>query len=491
MPVKLLLVVSPYVFPQPNALRSEHLGVLYLAASARKNGHEVKIFDPTLGHPTALRDGLFSFGAPEHEIAETIRSFAPDVLGVSCHYSFSRQCAFNVVDLAKRLDARTATVMGGIVPSIHGRRVLDDCPSLDYALVGESERTLLDLLSFLSNRTPSLCDIDGLLFRDEGDVISNPKTHFIQDLDSIPYPARDLVDIHRYMNTGSRIFGLGNRPALSLLTSRSCPNHCSFCNMWMIHGRKWRMRSVDNVLGEIDEIVDKYHAEHIYVVDDSFTFNPSRTKVLLEQVIRKGYRIRWNTPNGISVHGIDEELVQLMKRSGCASVCLAIESGSEYIRNTVIGKRLPDEQIVKAVRLFQKAKIPTGGFLVLGMPGEDETHFRETLKLINRLPLSFVVAQFAIPFPGTKLYHDLVRMKVIEDGWEMRMDTLSRPAFATRDFTLEDLVRRKRRLQFSFYLHHVPQMMRELAGGRLYWLNLDSITQFLYSTIRLKIEERL
>jgi magnesium-protoporphyrin IX monomethyl ester (oxidative) cyclase len=433
-----------------------------------------------------VHDDLFSYGVPDHEIAETIRSFAPDVLGVSCHYSFSRQSAFNVVALAKRLDTRIATVMGGIVPSIHGRSVLDDCPSLDYALVGESERSLVDLLDFLSSRTPSPCDIDGLLFRDGSDVIENPKRHFIEDLDSIPYPARDLVDIHRYMNTGSRIFGLGNRPALSLLTSRSCPNQCSFCNMWMIHGRKWRMRSVDNVLGEIDEIVNKYRAEHIYIVDDTFTFHPSRTKELLEQVIRRGYKIRWNTPNGISVRGIDDELVQLMKRSGCASVCLAIESGSEYIRNTVIGKRLPEEQIVKVVGLFQKAKIPTGGFLVLGMPGEDEAQFRQTCDLVNRLPLSFIVAQFALPFPGTKLYQDLVRMKVIEDGWQMKMDTLSRPAFATTDFTVEDLVKRKRRLQLSFYLHHIPQMMRELAGGRLYWLNLDSITQFLYSTIRLK-----
>ena len=484
--MKLLLIVSPYVFPQPNALRSEHLGVLYLAAAARQKGHEVRIIDPTLGPPTTGLDGLFSYGLPEHEIAETIRAFAPNVLGISCHYSFSRQSAFAVVDLAKRLDARIATVMGGIVPSIHGRSVLDDCPSLDYALVGESERALVDLLDFLSSQTPSPHDIDGLLFRDRGKVIANPKRHFIEDLDTLPYPARDLVDIHRYMNTGSRIFGLGNRPALSLLTSRSCPNQCSFCNMWMIHGRKWRMRSVDNVLGEIDEIVNKYHAEHIYIVDDTFTFNPSRAKELLEEVIRRGYRIRWNTPNGISARGIDNELAQLMKRSGCASVCLAIESGSDYIRNTVIGKRLPEEQIVKTVELLQKAKIPTGGFLVLGMPGEDEAQFRQTVDLVNRLPLSFIVAQFAIPFPGTKLYQDLVRMRVIENGWQMKMDTLSRPAFATTDFSLEALVKRKKRLQLSFYLHHVPQIARELAGGRLCWLNFDSLTQFLYSTIRLR-----
>jgi len=482
--VKVLIIVAPYSYPSPAAMRTELLGVLYLGANLRRHGHEVLIYDPTKEPPEKEEGGLYFYGVPAPVMEKVIRDFAPDVLGISCHYAYSRPKAYEIFAMAKRLNPEIVTVIGGLVTSVYRSSVLAACPEIDYGLIGEAEQSLVDLLAHLSGGTPALEAIDGLVHRRGGQVVETEKKAFIQDLDALPFPARDMVDTAASMRSGSRIYGLGDRPALSLLTSRSCPNKCAFCNMWMVHGIGWRPRSVENVLGELDEMIHRWGAEHVYIMDDNFTFKPERAKRICEGIIRKGWKIRWNTPNGLSVKGIDAELVGLMKRSGCSSACLAIESGSEYIRNTVIRKHVSEEQIVSAVGHFHKAKIPIGGFLVLGMPGETAERFEESVRLVNRLPLSFLVASYATPYPGTKLYDMLLADGTLPSGWEVRMDTLSRPAYGTKDFSVEELIKRKKRALLSFYLHHIPNLMAEFLGGRLTWANLDSATQFFYNTLR-------
>ncbi|MEW6087163.1 MAG: radical SAM protein [bacterium] len=483
--MKILLLVSPFKSLNPKTYKTELLGVLYLGANLRKHGHEVIIYDLTLESPIKKENGLFLYSVPEDVIKNKIMSFKPDVLGVSCHYASSKQEAYDIFSLTKRIDPDIVTVIGGLFVSVYKTKSVSGCDAIDYGLIGESENSLIDLLSYISSKSPALNSIDGLIYRDGNKIMENSKKNFIKDLDSLPFPARDMVPIEKYMNNNLRLYGLGNRPSLSLLTSRSCPNLCSFCNMWMVHGVGWRFRSVENILAEIDGMVNKYKAEHIYIMDDNFLLRGDRVKQLCEEIIRRKYNIRWNTPNGISVRGIDIELVRLMKRSGCASVCLAIESGSEYIRNTVMKKNTSTDQIIRAVQCFHQEQIPVGGFLILGMPGENEKYFKETVNFINRLPLSFIIASYAIPYPGTKLYSDLINMKIIEDGFQPEIDLLSRPVFETKDFTRSDLIRRKKKLLMSFYLKNIPQIMRELIGGRLYWLTKDDVRRFIHNSLNL------
>jgi magnesium-protoporphyrin IX monomethyl ester (oxidative) cyclase len=241
--------------------------------------------------------------------------------------------------------------------------------------------------------------------------------------------------------------------------------------MWLIHGSRWRMRSPDNVLAEIDEIINRYRAEHVFIMDDNFTFDPARAKLICQGIIRKGYRFRWNTPNGISVKGMDVELARLMKRAGCANVILGIESGSEYVRHEVMRKKISNDEIIHAVDCLQAAGIPTGGFILLGMPGEEEKDFQESVRFTQRLKLSFINTSFAIPFPGTKLYNDLVDLGVFAQGFVPEMDNFNYPVFVTKDFTAQQLLRRRQRLLLSFYLSHAPQLMADIFRGRLTWIS--------------------
>jgi magnesium-protoporphyrin IX monomethyl ester (oxidative) cyclase len=450
--MRVLLVNAPYHFPDPTVHRTELLGLEYLCASLHKAGHDVSLWDPTLDEPIHLPNGLYYYGTTDEYTYNTIKNYQPDCVGISCHYSFASQEAYHVAMIAKRVNPDIAVVMGGLFVSIFHEKALIECDAIDYCLIGESEISLVDLLSYFSGKEKNLEEIDGLIYRQGKALLKNKKGTFINDLDSIPFPARDLLDITPYLY-GSRIkrlYGLGNKPALSILTSRSCPNRCSYCNMWLVHGSRWRGRSVENVINEIDEILNKYKAEHVFIVDDNFTFKPERTKFICEKIIEKGYQFRWNTPNGISVKRVDEEMAVLMERAGCANVCIAIESGSEYIRKVVMNKKISNSEIEHAVMCFKKAGIPVVGFVMIGMPGEDEGHFQETLKFVKSLPLTSIVVSYAIPFPGTKLYEKLIKEGILDSNFSIGMDDFNTPVYATELFTKEDIIRRKNFLKDSF-----------------------------------------
>jgi len=241
--------------------------------------------------------------------------------------------------------------------------------------------------------------------------------------------------------------------------------------MWLVHGSRWRARSPENVLGEIDEIVNKYQAKQVFIMDDNFTFDIERAKNICNKIIQKGYRFHWNTPNGISVKRIDRELARLMKRAGCSNVCIAIESGSEYIRNRVMNKNISDQEIVNAVSNFNAAKIPVGGGLILGMPGETRIRFQETVKFVKRLNLSFLAVTFATPFPGTQLYNSLLKEGIIPEGYMASNDNYNYPIFATRDFSCQELLERRKIILSQFYLSHFPKLLTELLRGRLNWIS--------------------
>ncbi len=472
--MRVALIIPPYRYLNRFALRTEPLGVEYLASFLRKHGHEILIFDASLViSPEKLNHSCFYYGLKDHTIKETVRRFAPDVVGISCYYNFNAQDAYKVAVLVKEVSPKIITVMGGVYPSIYKQKILKDCGAIDYAVVGEGEQSFLSLLSNLN--TKAIRDIEGLLYRQNNEIVYNEKSSFIDDPGELPRPARDLHDITRYMNSKTVLYGLGDRPTLSLLTSRSCPKRCTFCNMWQTQGPDWRFRSPENVLEEIDEIVNKYKAQHVFIMDDNFNLDPQRVKVICEGIIKRGYRFKWNTPNGISVKNINGELAVLMKRAGCVNVCLGIESGSEYIRNRIMKKNVSNQDIESTVKHFRKAKIPVGALLIIGMPGETREYFKESIKFLKSLPLSFVSPSFAIPFRGTMLYNNLIRNNIITEDFDVGMDNLKFPVFTTPDFDRDELLNRRRELIAGFYLSHLPLTLTELMTGRLTWTSLSML----------------
>ena len=390
---RVLIVNAPFRSRQPSVHRCELLGIEYLAASVRAAGHEAWVWDPTLIEPQIGKDGCYYWGPSESVVNGRIRSIEPDVVGISCHYGFAADYAFAVARQAKAISGSIRTVMGGLFVSVFRSRVLQECEALDFGLIGEAEDAFPALLELLQAGESAWEKIDGLCWRQDGRIRENPKTQFIAELDRIPLPARDLVDLRAYMHGSQvkRLYGLGFRPALSLLTSRSCPYGCTFCNMKLVHGPRWRGRSVESVVQELEEITARYRAEHVFVMDDNFLLKPDRAKAICQEVVRRKLRFRWNTPNGISAKGMDAELADLMKASGCANVCIAIESGDERMRTEVMNKKVSDSEIAHAVECLRRAQIPVVGFVIVGMPGEDDRSFRQSVRFLKSLPLTSLV----------------------------------------------------------------------------------------------------
>lgn len=461
--MRVLLTAAPYVLPYKETESTERLGLLYLAASVRSAGIDVAVYDPTVGPPLKVPSG-YVYSRPDDEVRQVLRRVRPDVVGISIHQAVNLEGARRLSRLAKEtLSDEVVTVAGGVYPSVSRSAVLQQCPDIDFALQGEAEQSFVTLLRLLNGGSVVAGAVDGLIWRQGDTVHVEPKTDFIKDLDAVPFPARDLVDIRRFMDTRLSIYGIGDRPSLSILTSRSCPHQCSFCNMWMIHGKRWRPRSPENVLAEIDEMVNRWGARDLFIMDDNLTLRSDRVIEICEGIIRRKYPIRWNTPNGISAKGATPEMARAMKAAGCKSVCVAIETGSEDFRRTAMNKRVGNDEIRRAVAAFRGAGIPVGGLLMLGMPGETDRRFLETLRFVKELPLTWIVVSFTFPHVGTRLYDEMLSCGIIDGPIRVGSDTYGEPVFETPDFSRETLIRRKSQLYRAFYGGKAPRILWDVA----------------------------
>ena len=446
--MKILLINAPYTFPDAEIHRTEMLGIEYLSSSLKQAGFKVFIYDPTLTRSEKIINGLYYYGEDNNTILDVINSIQPDCIGISCHYSFSSENVYSLAKDIKEKYKNIKIILGGLFVSIHGKKALLECDAIDFGIKGESEKTLVQLL--YSNFTDMT--VEGLIYRENSVIIENDKKHYIEILDSLPFPDRDILNRNNYMlgTVNKLLYGLGFKPALSLLTSRSCPNKCSFCNMNLVHGPRWRKRSSDNVIEEIDIMINKYKAEHVFIMDDNFTFNINRVKNICTKIIANNYKFRWNTPNGISVKNIDIETAELMKKAGCANVFIAIESGNEYMRNVIMNKKVSNDEIISAVECFNKVNIPVTGAVITGMQGETKEIADDSYNFLKSLKLTSIIVSFATPFPGTKMRNDLEEKGIIKKDLKIKMDNYKLPVFLTDDFSVNDLLKRKNDIKNLF-----------------------------------------
>jgi magnesium-protoporphyrin IX monomethyl ester (oxidative) cyclase len=293
-------------------------------------------------------------------------------------------------------------VIGGIHPTAFPEYTLS-YSGADFVILGEGEfSTAALLMSIVAGET--VANIDGLAYKDNGTVVINPKTRFIQELDELPFPAYHLLDIDKYKRLCrndriSQIRGIN----FSLLTSRSCPYQCTYCNMFLSHGRKWRARSPENVLDEIEHLVRRYEIHHFAIVDDNFLLSRKRARRILQGIIDRNLQIKFITPNGLSVRTLDDELVRLLKDAGALEISIAVESGSDFIRNDVYNKKISSEQIYRVIESCRRHRLPVRAFFMIGAPGESDTTIKESLQMMRRIKVPAYI-NITTPYKGTKLY---------------------------------------------------------------------------------------
>jgi anaerobic magnesium-protoporphyrin IX monomethyl ester cyclase len=458
------MLIYPPVSFSPQSMKQSHLplGLAYLAAVLR-DVCEVRILDAAVEgyyHEEPVEAGgraggrLLRYGLPFSEIEKRIAEFGPDLVGASCIFSSQFRNVIEVCRAARRVSPEIITATGGTHPTFLAERCLLD-PDLDLVARGEGEFTLRDLvLRSKDAKSELLGSIPGLAWKDEaGKIRVNPAREPFPDLDEIPFPAWDMFPLEKYHKI---CLPMGiiykQKPFMNMITSRGCPYRCNFCSSTNFWGNRYRTRSPENVLEEMEILVRDYGIREFKFFDDNLTMDKDRAKKIFRGMIERDLNVTWNTPNGIHVVRLDEDMLDLMKQSGCYELTLAVESGDPYVLRNIIKKPTDLKQVEEAAKRIRKKRIGSYGFFIIGFPGETKEQIQNTLNFSRKLKLDRISAFIANPLPGTELCETALEKGYISDSYSFDDIDYFEGKFDTENWTREDIHRLRRRWFWQYNL---------------------------------------
>lgn len=381
------------------------LGTLYAAAYARERGYRVALFDAMLAEST-------------HEWDEAIKRHKPvcaclyednfNYLSKMCLLKM-RQAAVEMIDLAKRQGCQV--IMCGADATDHADYYLER--GADYILLGEGEETLGELLDALTGKSGiDVGAIDGLAFVDRAtdQPVRNSRRPDIRNLDDLPMPAWDLVDIGRYRRLWIERHGYYS---VNMVTTRGCPYHCNWCAK-PIWGQRYNVRSPENVVAELQWLASQAGPDHIWFADDIFGLKPGWLEKFANLVEGKGIQVSYKCL--LRADLVSAEAANHLTRSGCKTVWLGAESGSDRILSAM-DKGCGVGDIYKAASTLQAQGIKVGFFLQFGYPGETWDDIQLTLKMVRECRPDDIGISVSYPLPGTKFYDRVKQEMGARENW--------------------------------------------------------------------------
>ncbi|MBI5117065.1 cobalamin B12-binding domain-containing protein [Candidatus Poribacteria bacterium] len=417
------------------------LGVAYLASAVRDIS-DVTIMDAVAesDHEEPM-DGDFTwYGSALSEIRSRIEDFKPDLVGIGCIFSSIFPVIRKVCREIKAIDPDIITITGGSYPTFMAEHCMKE-PALDMIVLGEGEMTFREIIRRLSSGA-SLAEIDGLAFRDGDRTVVNPRTTWIEDLDTIRFPARDLLPMDAYKKIGiPHSLSFSGKNFAPMITSRGCPARCIYCSSTRFWGNRYRFRSPENVLDEIGGLISRWDIGEIQFEDDNTTANPKRAMSIFRGIIDRGYKIRFNFPNGLALWTLDERLVDLMVEAGCYEMILAFESGCQEVLRDIVKKPTNLEKAIKITRYIQHKGIRTDAFYIIGFPGETREQIRRTFRFANKVKTDLAYFFVANPLPGSELHRIAESRGMLPQGFNFENLTYSRSAYRDDVFPNGELER--------------------------------------------------
>ncbi|HYN44751.1 MAG TPA: cobalamin-dependent protein [Candidatus Limnocylindrales bacterium] len=380
------------------------LGLAYIAAVLEKENYVVKILDCTAeGYFDEINyaQDKIRYGLTDESIKTKITEFSPDLVGVSCLFSNKSADLHNVCRIVKEVNKNVVIVVGGVHPTVLPERTLKD-KNIDFVILGEGEYTFRDIINTL-NEDGDLSKIDGIGYRKNKKITIIPKTKFIDNLDELPLPARHLLPMDIYSKAASPHSGFKRSPFTTMISSRGCPQRCTFCELHHLWGRKYRMRSSQKVLDEIEFLVKEYGIKEIHFEDDNLTANKKRALEIFNGIIERKLDITWSDPSGLSVFYLDDEILEKIKESGGYSISLAIESGDEYVLHHLMRKPVKLNDVKTIVNKARKIGLYVRGFFIIGSPEETKEQINNTVDFAKNLGLDWAHFFIFTPHYGTEM----------------------------------------------------------------------------------------
>jgi len=364
-----------------------------LAAAVEELSSEVKIID-------AYKNKL-----SEKELAKQVRDYNPDIVGITVLMDQYAKAGHITAKLVKNVSNKIVTVLGGVYATANPKRAAKD-ENIDFVVVGEGEFVFPQLVGYLSGA----CDLPerGICFKKNGTNKFDDRGHsaFIKNLDTLPKPAYHLIDFPSYAaqtNNRKSVDQPGAYPYARIVTSRGCPEKCSFCQVPSLQGSYFRARTPDHVCDEIEWLKKDYGIKSLIFDDDNLYTNPKRSKMMFKRMIERNLTMPW-TSIATAVFRLDEELIDLMVESGCRYIDIAIESGTERVTRDIVLKPLDFEHAKKMVRYAQKKGIFVAANFIIGFPTETWEEIRETIKFAEEIQVDYAKIFIAIPLRNTEMY---------------------------------------------------------------------------------------
>ncbi|WP_456469206.1 B12-binding domain-containing radical SAM protein [Archaeoglobus sp.] len=413
------------------------LGLGYLAAVLRKEGFKVRIIDDMVEN--------LSFDALLKRLKKSI------MVGIT-----STTPTFNsALRYARRIKEALPdifVILGGVHVTF---RPLDAVKNsfVDAVCIGEGEETVVEVAERVEVGK-TLEDVKGVVYRSGNEIVDNGPREFIKDLDSLPFPAYDLMPLERYSLFGEHL------EQFPVITSRGCPFACRYCSSSLFMGHRFRARSAENVVDEIEWLVGDFNAKHIAFSDDTFTLSRRRVEAICNEIKRRGIDIEWSCSSRVDT--INEDMLKKMKEAGCSAIYYGVESASEKILN-FYRKRIDFENVKRAVELTKKYDIMVICSFIIGAPMEKKEDMKATLKFALKLNPDY--AQFSIltPYPGTEIYEEAEKK-----GWILNRNfddyTAGKPVLKNFFMSPQEILRFLRYCYLRFYLR--PRfILKEMRRG--------------------------
>ena len=376
------------------------LGLLYIAAVVRESGYSVTIFDAM-------------FADSEAPFIQALESDKPKIVGLGA-LTTVRRATLHLAGLAKEWGA--TVIVGGADPTarpdIYLGHKRQRRPSVDVVVVGEAEETILDILpSLLVGASPhtALTSVAGIAYRDRhGQVVQSPRRPLIRDLDQLPIPARDLIDVDRYRQAWRSHH---DHFSLSIIASRGCPYGCTWCQK-SVFGRSFRLRSADSVADEMVLIKRTYQPDQLRIVDDVTGIDRGWVRAFHHAVLQRSAEIPFECLSRADL--MDEEMASLLKQIGCRRMHFGAESGSQSVLDAM-NKGITVKQIEDVADICRRVGIETYFYMMVGYPGESWADLKRSVDLLRRTRPDDFSTTIAYPLPGTP-FHDELRDRLDLNG---------------------------------------------------------------------------
>ena len=408
------------------------LGILYVAAHARKHTpHEITVVDAVveeLGYPA---------------LKKRIEAERPDVVGVTAT-TFTLIDAMLTVAAAKEACPGATVVMGGPHPYIYPEETIN-LPGVDFLVIGEGEAVFSELLMNIGDKA-ALGKVRGLVFKVDGTVVNTGLPPLVDDLDSLPFPARDLTPYNRYNSLIAK-----SQPVTTMITSRGCPYRCLFCDRPHL-GKRFRPRSAENVVDEMEECVGLGIREFL-IYDDTFTINKKRVLDICRLIKGRGLDIGWDVRARVDT--VNAEMLAAMKDAGCDRIHYGVEAGTPEIIET-LRKGITLEQVREVFAMTKAAGISILAYFMIGSPGETRAQVEESLRFATELGPDYLHLAITTPFPETDLYRMGFDKGVLKEDYWREFARDPSPGFVPRvweeHLTRDELIGLLHRGYKEFYL---------------------------------------